>query len=140
MNFQAYGLKSTCVVAALLLGGCASSPQHASPGIAAPAPAPTAETLPANVVVSNEPWTFENKEGRLIQTLSYRILTTASKSALVDRVPLFMELALIHYTTALGDLPRPQGEMETYLMANRPQWTRMTQRFSPRTKSKIGRG
>jgi hypothetical protein len=108
--------------------GCASS-TTVSPGIAAPAPAPTADTLPANVVVSTEPWTFEAKEGKLIQTLSYRILTTATKSSLVDRMPLFMELALIHYTTALGELPRPQGAMDTYLMANRPQWARMTQRF-----------
>jgi hypothetical protein len=42
---------------------------------------------------------------------------------------MFMESALIHYTTALGPLPRPDSAMETYLMGTRPQWARMTQRF-----------
>jgi hypothetical protein len=118
-----------CLASGLI--GCASSPTS-KPSAAAGAvgaPAVDPNILPANVVVSVEPWTYEAKEGKIIQTLSYRILTTATKTSLTDRIPMFMEVALVHYTTSLGTLPRPEGAMETYVMANRPQWVRLTQRF-----------
>jgi hypothetical protein len=116
----------------LLLTACDSAPT------ASPAPKPAAsagavaaepKALPANVITNVEPWTLETTDGKIITTLSYRILTTATKTSITDRIPMFMETALIHYSTALGPLPRPEGLMETYLMGNRPQWTRMTQRF-----------
>jgi hypothetical protein len=117
----------------LVVSGCASSPgassTSAKPTAAAGAVAADPNVLPANVVLSVEPWTYESKDGKIISTLSYRILTTVSKTSLTDRMPMFLETALIHYTTALGPLPRPDGAMETYLMGTRPQWARMTQRF-----------
>jgi hypothetical protein len=120
-------------IVSMLLAACAGSPSPAkapaaSAGSVSAAPA-DASALPANVVVSVEPWTLESKDGKIITTLSYRILTTATRTSITDRIPVFMEAALIHYTTALGALPRPDGLMDTYLMANRPQWARMTQRF-----------
>jgi hypothetical protein len=99
------------------------------PGGAAGAVATDPAALPANVVLGVEPWTYESSEGKVISTLSYRILTTVSKTSMIERMPAFMETALIHYTTALGPLPRPTSAMETYLMGTRPQWARMTQRF-----------
>jgi len=117
---------------ALVGVGCAQ-PRSASPGLAAapvaPAPAaPDPNTLPANVVLATAPWTFESREGSVIETPSYRIMTTATRTALVERVPAFMELALNHYTSALADLPRPNEHMECYILGTRPQWARMTQR------------
>lgn len=92
----------------------------------APVPTPAA---PADVIVSSEPWTFEDKDGQLFRTPSYRVYSTATKYNLGQRLPVFLENCLVHYTSTLVDLPRPREAMETYLMGNRPQWTRVTQRF-----------
>jgi hypothetical protein len=110
----------------LALLGCESPPPAsptALPRAAAEAPADGAE-----VVISTEPWTFESRDGLLVRTPSYRVYTTVTRPQLLTRVPPFLERCLINYTTALGDLPRPPAPMETYLMANRPQWERLTQR------------
>jgi len=105
-----------------------SRPVTVSPAIVRSEPTELA-TLPAVIVLSVEPWTFESGEGQVILTPSYRILTTTTKAPLLERVPLFLEMALMNYTSALGPLPRPHAPMETYLMANRSQWSRMTQRL-----------
>jgi hypothetical protein len=116
----------------LALAAC-SGHQPASPGLAASreTPAPAAvdpNALPAKVILATAPWTFESREGSVIETASYRIMTTATRTTLVERVPAFMELALNHYTTTVGDLPRPNEQMESYILGTRPQWARMTQR------------
>lgn len=113
---------------AATIAGC-SSPQ-ASPTVSrVPDRVTPAPIDPADLVVSVEPWSFEGRDGQLIRTPSYRVYTTASRYGLPNRIPIFLERCLIHYTTALGDLPPPREAMETYLLANRPQWTRVTQRF-----------
>ncbi|MDX2131408.1 MAG: hypothetical protein SFY69_05085 [Planctomycetota bacterium] len=128
--------------AALLLGvsgalapSCAPSPRAAPATISerpvAPAPRP-APVVPAPVILSTELWSFEGKDGVLVRTPSYRVYTTATRYAVAERVPVFLERALIHYSTHLADLPRPAEVMETYLMASRPQWARVTQRVMGR--------
>jgi hypothetical protein len=117
----------------LSLLACSQRPA-ASPGItAAPTASPAAVSdptlLPARVILATAPWTFEQKEGQVIETASYRIMTTATRTTLVERVPAFMELALNHYVSALGNLPRPNEHMESFIMGTRPQWARMTQRI-----------
>src|SRR4051812_4457747 len=104
---QPFGVKSVLASAAasavVWLAACASGPTASPAAKATAAPGAVAAdptALPANVVISTEPWTFETKDGKIISTLSYRILTTATKTSLTDRMPPFMEMALIHYTTA----------------------------------------
>ncbi len=97
-------------------GGAGSSVSGASPGeLSAP-------KLPETLVLKTETWTFTGKEGRAITTPSYRIFTTADWPWMIDSMPMFLESALGYYTSALGTLPKPTRAMDTYLMANRPQW------------------
>lgn len=136
--------------AALILavaGGCAgrASRQSGSPldGDDAPRPAGQTEasgvkTQPstlgayvpgataASVVESSEPWAFAGATGKMIRTKHYRVFTTVRDAVVVQRAPLFLEVAIGHYRTALGDLPAPPIRLDTFLMANRPQWTRLT--------------
>lgn len=79
-------------------------------------------------VLSVEDWLYDGAAGRVFRTDSYAVFTTSTNRTLSERLPLFMEHALAHYSTALGDLPRPRDPMKTYLFANRPEWARMTQR------------
>lgn len=68
----------------------------------------------------------------MIQTPSYRIFTTLPDGYILQRLPRFAETALAHYTTAFGPLPNPSRPMETYFLATRPQWARMTQHLMGR--------
>ncbi|QOI99606.1 MAG: hypothetical protein HRU70_03580 [Phycisphaeraceae bacterium] len=81
---------------------------------------------PADLVLSEEAWTFDSSPGRVIRTVSYAVHTTMEGGLIVDRAPAFLERALVHYTTTLGVLPRPPRTMETYLLSTRPQWNRLT--------------
>jgi hypothetical protein len=68
----------------------------------------------------------------MIQTPNYRIFTTLPDGYILQRLPRFAESALAHYTTAFGPLPSPTQPMETYFLASRPQWARMTQHLMGR--------
>jgi hypothetical protein len=46
-----------------------------------------------------------------------------------QRLPTFIESALDHYTTALGELPRPSRPPEVFVFASRSQWESMTRRL-----------
>lgn len=87
-----------------------------SPGATGPAPAP----------ITTQVWTFGEAQGRLIQTPSYRILTTDQSPLVADRMPAFLESALATYRTMLGPLPEPLAPLDVYLMATRPQWESLT--------------
>jgi len=123
--------------AALALAGCADVRPAAKPPVTKPMVSPTSGVglgqpsvlkprTPARIH-STEAWTFGREQGRVIRTDAYRLFTTENESILVSRMPTFMEQALETYTTGLGELPRPPVPLDTYLMANRPQWTRLTQ-------------
>jgi hypothetical protein len=126
-----FSMIAACAGAGILLtaSACSSSSGTPSPKVNEPAVA-----SPSSVAERREPswsieaWTFEDKPGKLLQSDSYRIFTTTERPLLLERLPAFLELALEHYTSALGPLPRPAGQMESFLFANRPQWARMTQR------------
>lgn len=116
--------------AATISSGCESSPGSGAPdGASSPAAlsanaatTPSTPDEPTQLVLGTEPWTFAGRTGRMIRTPSYRLFTTVSDPFIADRFPRFMELALSQYTTALGNMPRPANAMDTYLLANRPQW------------------
>lgn len=123
--------------AALALSGCADVRPAGKPPVARPMVSPTSgvglgqpsvlKPRTSARVHSTEAWTFGREQGRVIRTDAYRLFTTENESILVSRMPTFMEQALETYTTELGELPRPPVPLDTYLMANRPQWTRLTQ-------------
>ncbi len=105
----------------LVLAACAPAPR--------PDPVPTslnAPHTPLSVLVSERVWTFEDRAHRALETPHYLILTTEHAGVVAERLPLFLELALIHYTSALAPLPAPPRRLETYLLSTRPQWTRVT--------------
>lgn len=115
--------------AGLCLVACAGSSSPA-PSLATEKAAPKQpSTEPAPFATTSEPWTFEDKTGVLMATPNYRIYTTTSRQGLKDRIPRFLESALLHYRLTLAPLPPPQLPMETYLLANHPQWSRLTQRL-----------
>ncbi len=109
---------------ASLLASCAAP--SADP---ADAPASLAVRESIDVIVSDRPWTYHGIEGRLVETPSYRIFLTERDPLVSRRVPVFLELALAHYRTLLGELPAPAGAMETYILASRNQWAALTRQI-----------
>ncbi|TVQ59407.1 MAG: DUF1570 domain-containing protein [Phycisphaerales bacterium] len=134
------------LVALLLLGACGGSRAERAElgGEVATGEATTpVRTGGANVVESVEPWTFGGAEGQIIRTRHYRIYTTETNAVLVNRLPGFLEAALDHYRNALGPLPPPPIRLDTFLMDNRSQWTRLTTQLMGRDAPRflrIGRG
>ncbi len=82
-----------------------------------------------NGVISAEAWSFEGVPGQKLTTPSFEVFTTVQSSRLLERLPAFLEHALNHYTRALAPLPEPSGRLETYVVATRRQWTRVTRRL-----------
>lgn len=124
------GTARLLVATAIVLAGCASDPEPAW----TPFRAGETQTVNAGVrrgssayVVSREPWTFETFPGEVIETPTYRILTTVKPGLMLDRLPAFVEGAIAAYTRSFGVLPAPREKLETYVMATRPQWARLTQ-------------
>ncbi|MEM7755684.1 MAG: hypothetical protein AAF297_08625 [Planctomycetota bacterium] len=81
-------------------------------------------------VISQSEWTFHSRPGTLVETPSFKLYTTLTPGLLLDRFPRFIELALIHYSTVLTELPMPTEPLETFILANRQQWTELTQRVA----------
>lgn len=118
----------------LVLGstGCASSSSNNS--LARDVTSPTVLTTPdqpGSAVIAREPWTYAGAEGELLITRNFLIHTTERDPAIIRRLPIFLEAALLEYrfvlTPTTGPLPAPPREMPTYLFANRGQWVRKTQ-------------
>jgi hypothetical protein len=111
--------------------GCSGSGSAAAPGVTATEPISMSVNAPLVVAPTVEDWTFDGTSavpGKAINTTSFRIMTTVASQGMQERLPVFMETALRHYLTSITSLPVPQGQMNLYMMANRPQWERLTQR------------
>ncbi len=108
------------LVAVLLVPACAPTPQRSSPS----------QFRSPSVVESTVPWQFESADGALIRTRHYRLFTTDA-SSLRHSLPEFLELALNQYTSALATpaLPRPDLKLDTFLMADRSQWSSLTRQI-----------
>ena len=120
-------LAATLLFGVCAIGSCASDPKSSKS-------ADRESDSPASASVFNprintaDDWQYETTPGRVFRTNFYTIYTTSSNRAISDRLPVFMEHALAHYTSTLGTLPKPPSSMETFIFDNRPQWARMTQR------------
>lgn len=109
------GLALACVLWPM---GCQNGPgTRTSPGVLSPTSSP---------VESVEPWDFDGTPGKVIRTNSYRLFTTEANPELLAALPDFLERTLTAYTGALGPLPHPALKLDTYLMANRDQWSQLT--------------
>lgn len=61
----------------------------------------------------------------MFRTPSYRVFTTTTRESILDRLPVFVEMAGAHYRSVITPLPAPALALDTYVMANRPQWERV---------------
>ncbi|MCA9298634.1 MAG: DUF1570 domain-containing protein [Phycisphaerales bacterium] len=120
---------SLAILAAVGLASCRSSTERVpvAPGIVGAAP--------VDVVVRREPWTFERREGQMIETRAHRIHATETSGYIMSRFPLFMEMALDHYVSALTPLPMPEEKLRTFLFATRDEWASMTRQVMGRHAS-----
>lgn len=119
-------LTATTLAGVLVACSTSSAPL---PTTAETGASPGVVSTPVPIVLAEETWAFDTTPGRKIRTPSYALFTTVPKGPLADRMPRFLEHALFHYTSAIADLPKPTGPLETYLFATRPQWNRLTQRM-----------
>ncbi len=137
-------------VSALLAAGCTSTASNetpmvfrdaAEPALAAVPSAPI--ELPLEVTVHREPWEFASYAGTVLTTDHHRIYTTISAEPILERLPVFLEHAMVRYTTALTPLPRPSRPLETYIFRDRRQWKAKTRQLLPEqagTFENLGRG
>jgi len=100
----------------------------------------TPKTHPA---IGSEPWDFAGVRGQRISTPGYRLHTTIQQADMLALLPVFMEAALAHYTSALGPLPPPREPLESYLLGTRREWEAKTREILPDQAStylSLGRG
>lgn len=107
----------------LALAGCETTEQKS--GFELPQAAATSAAK-TSAVLARDSWDFGSAKGEALTTKSFRIYTTANPG-LNARLPAFLEASLIHDRTALGDLPAPVDRMETFVLANRGEWSRCVQ-------------
>ena len=131
-------LLALSVLAGVIIAGCSSS-REAEPGVSHD-PVVVDRALSGSeseesgvratpVVLSEQEWCFAGRDGVTIRTPHYRLYTTESDEVLRERMPLFLEHAIAHYRTAVGDLPAPPAKLDTYLMDNRPQRETLSKRL-----------
>ena len=112
--------------------------------------APAASTQPGQMSETNAPipieriaWRFAGADGQIITTPHYQLYITLDDPKVIDRLLVFAERGLTHYTSALADLPMPAGRLETYLFQDRTQWEAKTRQLLPTqapTFLNLGRG
>ena len=136
--------------AGLMLGGCVSGEWPAdrydgrvNAASLRDAPVSVSGELIRDVPVQRRPWAFGGHSGQVLTTPHYRVYTTMTRRSVIDRIPLFLERAMAHYTTALAPLPKPGRHLETYLFESRGQWEAKTRQLLPKQASTflaLGRG
>lgn len=122
-------------------GATAAYPPLRDTALAAVPATPTA--LPLTVEAQQEPWRFAAYHGTVITTDHYRIYTTIEAKRILERLPVFLEHAMVRYTTALALLPLPPRPLETYIFGDRRQWKAKTRQLLPDqagTFENLGRG
>lgn len=117
---------------------CSRSAPHVSIG-ASGSDSRAGAVEPTPGILSEEEWTFGGVQGSIVRTEHYRIFTTEKNPVIKSRMITFVEYALAHYRTALAPLPAPPMRLDTYLMDNRPQWERVTQRLAGEQANELTR-
>ena len=129
----------------VLLVGCvtrsSTTPNRATPA-ASTQPGQVSET-DAPIPLERTAWRFAGADGQIITTRHYQLYITLADPKVIDRLLVFAERGLTHYTSALADLPMPAGRLETYLFQDRKQWEAKTRQLLPTqapTFLNLGRG
>ncbi len=84
-------------------------------------------------------WPDGGQGGLELLTPHYRILTNVRNPVIRDRLPTFLEDALLHYRSAFDRsrlLPEPAGRMQSYVMADRPGWAQVTSENLPPSRAR----
>jgi hypothetical protein len=96
----------------------------------APDPAPavvSASPTPSPTTITGvEAWSYGGDPGLVIRTSGYRLWTTETDAAMLDRLPRFLDRSLARYISTFGPLPSPEMKLDTFLMRSRDQWARLT--------------
>lgn len=106
--------------AALTLGACGTGSQRVQPG----APPPIADL--GRFVADKQAWTFQGSPGWAYHTPNAIIRTTSTDRKILERLPPFVELSILHYQSDITRLPRPAKRIETYFLHHRVQWEALT--------------
>jgi len=108
-------------IAALLApAGCGSGGGGAAGGSAAVLSGAAARTP----TISTEPWTFQGNRGAAYRSEHYRLLTTADRAILADRLAPFAEASLSRFRTTFPSLPGARGGLEVFVLESRGEWQR----------------
>lgn len=105
----------------LMISGCDSTPVRERDPDETPASADV-----GRFVADRRPWSFRGVPGWEYRTPNAIIRTTSSDRKILDRLPAFVELSILHYQSDLVRLPRPAKTIETYFFDSRAQWAAMT--------------
>ena len=109
------------LLALILISGCASEPVRTSAHSSTP---PTSDI--GRFVADKRVWTFRGVAGQEYRTPNAVIRTTSSDRKILERLPPFVELSILHFQSDLVRLPRPKETIETYFFQSRSQWAAMT--------------
>jgi hypothetical protein len=104
----------------IAIAGCASVPSRPS------TPATTVRPDIGRFVADRQAWTFKGHSGTAFYTPNAIIRTTSTDAKILDRLPPFVELAILHYQSDITRLPRPGETIETYFFDTRNQWEALT--------------
>ncbi|MBO6739392.1 MAG: hypothetical protein JJ916_05990 [Phycisphaerales bacterium] len=110
------------VASAVLLSGCAGTPDRSGDFVSTP---PTSDI--GRFVADRQPWSFRGVAGYEYRTPNSIIRTTSTDRKILERLPPFIELSILHYQSDLVRLPRPKKPIETYFFQSRSQWASMTE-------------
>lgn len=110
------------LLASSTITGCASTPSRDQHEPSAP---PTADV--GRFVADRQPWSYKGAPGWEYHTPNAIIRTTSTDRKILERLPPFVELSILHYQSDLVRLPRPTETIETYFFQTRGQWATLTQ-------------
>ncbi len=118
-------IRGACILSASLLVfgsviGCSSIPVREQ------APIQAASSDLGRFVADRQPWTFRGDRGNAFFTPNAIIRTTTKDRKIIDRLPPFVELSILHYQSELTRLPPPKETIETYFFDQRLQWEALT--------------
>ena len=114
-SFRRQAVISACLLPLLFAGACAPKDQWTS-----------SEASHIPELPKGDPWSFEGTEGRIIETLHYRIYTTVTDALLLEKIPAFLESSYQNY---LAFLPSPDADekpLHIYLFQRRSEWEEYT--------------
>ncbi len=115
---------SASVLTVILLPACRSTPTIDHPLDHTPSDGQAVSLQ--RFVADQQPWTYRGDRGRAYYTPNSIIRTTSTDRKILDRLPPFVELSILHYQSDLVRLPRPAEPIETYFFQTRSQWETLT--------------